>query len=72
MSLTYIKKRSGPSTEPWGTPHTIVSLLETVEPICVDCVLHDKYEENQALIINFFGFKFFFSCTLLLNFQDES
>ena len=29
----------------------IVSLLETVEPICVDCVLHDKYEENQALII---------------------
>ena len=52
MSLTQIKKRSGPSTEPWCTePYTIVSSLETVEPLCVDCVLHDKYEENQALII---------------------
>ena len=49
MSLTYIKKRSGPSTEPWGTPHTIVSLLETVEPICVDCVLHDKYLTSSVL-----------------------
>ena len=37
--------------ELWGRLHTILSLLETIDPIWVDCILTDRYDENQSLII---------------------
>ena len=33
MSMTYIKNRSGPSIEPWGTPHIILHAWEYVPAI---------------------------------------
>ena len=38
-SLIYSKKRSGPRTEPWGTPHEIGNSSEFVFPIEVNCFL---------------------------------
>lgn len=41
-SLIYKRKRSGPRTEPWGTPHEMTAEDEVVLPIDTDCDLLDK------------------------------
>lgn len=51
MNILDLKKSSGLRTEPWGTPHPTFCLLEAVEPIWVDSVLPQKYDDNQTFII---------------------
>ena len=53
MSLTYIKNISGPSIEPWGTPHVILHVWEYVPAISTICSLSLKYDTNQFIAIWF-------------------
>jgi hypothetical protein len=46
----YIKKSSGPKTEPCGTPWVFASLFEISIPIWVVCVRPVRYELNEYLI----------------------
>ena len=36
ISLTYIRKRTGPKTEPWGTPDLTGVSTEVAEPTFTD------------------------------------
>jgi len=42
ISLTYIKNKRGPSTDPYGTPHLISFTSELLLPIAVNCFLFLK------------------------------
>ena len=53
MSLTYIKNRSSPSIELWGTPHIILHAWEYVPAISTICFLSLKYDTNQFIAIWF-------------------
>ena len=48
-SLTYIKNKSGPSTDPWGTPQDTAWVSEFIAPRETNCDLLLKYEVNQSL-----------------------
>ena len=41
------KNNKGPSTEPWGTPHTIVSVSDMHFSISIDCRQSERYDLNQ-------------------------
>ena len=41
-------KRSGPITDPWGTPHSSRWWRETTSPILIASVLSDRYEVSHA------------------------
>ena len=46
-SSMYIVNTIGPSTDPWGTPHTNDVGFDWVPLIRTDCDLPDKYDLNQ-------------------------
>ena len=42
MSFTKSRKRSGPKTEPWGTPCITGNCVDIVFPSLTNCLLSDK------------------------------
>ena len=50
MSLTYIKQRSGPRIDPWGTPPDILHAWEYVPAISTICSLSLKYDFKNNLL----------------------
>ena len=44
-----MKNRSGPSIEPWGTPHVILLVWEYVPAISTICSQSLKYDTNQFI-----------------------
>ena len=46
-SFLYIRKRSGPKMEPWGTPVTIGKVSDLVSFTSTNCYLFDKYLFNN-------------------------
>ena len=44
------RKRTGPSTEPWGTPLLMNSVLHTLTPSTMHWHLFDKYDSNQQRV----------------------
>ena len=47
-SFMYSKKSSGPSTDPWGTPHVMDFSSEEELLQKVYCVLPFRYDENHS------------------------
>ena len=47
MSFTYSKKRSGPRTEPWGTPQPMTEVLEHAPLTDVNCLRPLRNVSNQ-------------------------
>ena len=47
ISLTYIRNKRGPSSDPCGTPHLTDLNSEKTPEISTTCTLHHKYEINQ-------------------------
>ena len=51
-SFMYTRKSSGPSTEPWGTPCSIVLVSEKVPWIDTYCLRFERYVKHSKTIQN--------------------
>ena len=52
-SLMYIRKSKGPKTDPCGTPHVILEVLDSKPLIDTNCLWFAKYASNH-LFANIF------------------
>ena len=44
----YMRKSKGPKTDPCGTPHVTLELLDTKPMIHKNCLLFAKYDSNHV------------------------
>ena len=48
IAIWFVTNRVDPRTDPCGTPNCIIDGGDSNSPIRTDCVLAERYEENQA------------------------
>ena len=50
----YIRKSKGPKTDPCGTPHVILEVLDSKPLIDANCLWFAKYDSNHLFAIHVF------------------